>query len=1186
MPTGESSLSIEETSPGSIPDWLFEHLVNQAIDPRPTSTGGPSKILIIYPNEESRREVMHRISELGFAFDRNGHHTIDSLKSALLADLRLPRRLSTGPAFEVVLHEACASAAAKLSFPVINPLPDMPWGRGKTNSLSELHRFLALEHALGSWDGPGIKSFSMILHDLEKRLGGTHPDFVTTRILANLSNTNIPFTLKDIDGIIFLDHPPSFPKSHARILLALSEICPIHQLTNPGSFRLGHHGFQLQDKKPISSTSDIPPWVPTHEIEDAPEAQSFRRVMLQSEDHSFDAALSIIKEELDKNDNSSVIIVDPSLKDSIGKWTRLLRNIGLSTQDRETPLISTPAGFWLHQLCNSGHGTNSFSMEDIRTLSMQVSISPFEAVLEHPSSPEISPVADPALISTFSRTEHILGGRGALSSWLDALRVPPKSDDNGPAKESTQWWLLSLSCSMKPLLRKEDRELLEREDIYVGCHTGVKLPVHEPPKDADEWLNNASKILIQQGNKTSLEDNSIPPAIVVQRILSEHRSLRKLQSTLGTDPAKKGPEWVHETSHLIRSLTISNNPMNTSRIRLMSPAMTLGCSSDLLIMANTSSSSWKLKVPKFAFLGDSERHSRNLLGPEGPIMDARHYLSNILHCSPRVVILDPSTDSSTPAAAPIREITIDLVEDPEVYAYDEKAPLSPRDKRQSEGSQLIRMISPERPPLNPDSISIPLDVELQRDREARQPTNVGPDGHFSDAALNHFTSIDTDLLIKSGSKYADEEGNKHTPRSSDRWPVFPPIDPRPLSLNATGSIVSDARNGHLGGPIQNVRIWSASRLQEWARCPRRGWLASGLRAREDESQSEDLDQRVHGDLMHDIHYDILHEVLGMKMGEERDVEEVLRGESPISIEKSGITGESLMKTALESLDSRARWLERTDATSTHWRKELSGMSQEDWRDWLSNPEPKSVSGRIGAMISSEFSVSGAMPIAVEWDISGPNKSGTEISLSKQLHIPEMKDVPSILVRGWIDRVDLLPHDETGLIWVNEDGSDTVAPLRIHGSGWKPRRLVAIRDLKTSIGKTPEERHRSGLLDELQLAIYSRAWEVNHPGDLVVGAGISLFGHDSEHRIEVSEGFVSAEAIGERTRLTHELFRFPDESAASESDPFRAWLAHRLSVALKTAQSASHGKVHPTPSKASCRYCPVKSACDVRLEDDF
>jgi hypothetical protein len=1173
------SLTIEEISPGSIPEWLFDHLVNQAIDPRPLSIGGPSKILIIYPNEESRREVMHRISELGFAFDRNSHHTMNSLKSALLSDLRLPRRISTGPAFEVILHDACTSAAAKLSFPLINPLPDLPWGRGKTKSLSELHQFLSLEDALGPWDGPGIKSFSKILHNLERRLGGTHPDFVATRIIANLSANQTPFTLSDIDGIIFLDHPPSFPKSHANILRALSEICPIHQLTNPGSFRLGHHGFQLQDKKPISSASEIPSWVPDHEIAANNQAQSFQRVMLQSEDHAFDAALSIIKEELETNHNTSVMIVDPSLKDSIGKWTRLLRNIGLSAQDREIPLISTPAGFWFHQLCNTGHGTNSFSMEDIRTLSMQVSISPFEKVLEHPSSPDISPVANPDLLSTLARSEHILGGRGVLSRWLDTLRIPPTSNDIGPAKESTQWWLLSLSCSMKPLLRKEDRELLEREDIYVGCHTGEILPVQEPPKDADEWLRNISNILIQDNNNISLDGNSIPPAIVVQRIISEHRSLRQLQSALGIGPAKKGSEWVQETSHLIRSLTMSNTPNNTSRIRLMSPAMTLGCSSDLLIMANISSSSWKLKVPKFAFLGDSERHSSNLLGPEGPIMDARHFLSNILHCSSKVVILDPSTDSSSPAAAPISEITIDYGEEPEIYAYDEKAPLGPRDRRQAEGSQLIRMIPPRRPPLNPDSISIPLDVELQRDRQARQPNNRGPDGHFSEYALSHHVSIDTDDLTR----------RIGTPRSADRWPVFPPIDPRPLSPNATGSRVFDARHGHLEGPRQNVRMWSASRLQEWAKCPRRGWLSSGLRARKEENQSEDLDQRVHGDLMHEIHYDILHEVLGMKMGEERSVEGVLRGESPVSIGNSGITGESLMKTALESLDSRARWLERTDATSTHWRKELSGMDQGEWRDWLSNPAPKPLSGRIGAMISTEFNVSGAMPIAFEWDISGSDKSGTEISLSPQLSGPEMKEIPSILVRGWIDRVDLLPHDESGEVWVDETGSDTVAPLRIHESGWKPKRLVAIRDLKTTISKSPDERHKTGLLDELQLAIYSRTWEVRHPGDLVVGAGISLFGHDSEHLIEVSEGFVGNDnqlKIGRKTSITHDLFRFPDEEADSKSDPFRAWLAQRLSVALKIAHSTSEGKVHPTPSEKSCRYCPVKSICDVRVEDDF
>ena len=130
MPTGVTSLTIEETGPGAIPEWLFEHLVNQAIDPRPTSAGGPSNTLIIYPNEESRRETMSRISDLGFAFDRNAHHTMKSLKSSLSADLRLPRRIATDPAFEVVLHGACVAAAAELAFPLINPLPEMSWGLG------------------------------------------------------------------------------------------------------------------------------------------------------------------------------------------------------------------------------------------------------------------------------------------------------------------------------------------------------------------------------------------------------------------------------------------------------------------------------------------------------------------------------------------------------------------------------------------------------------------------------------------------------------------------------------------------------------------------------------------------------------------------------------------------------------------------------------------------------------------------------------------------------------------------------------------------------------------------------------------------------------------------------------------------------------------------------------------------
>ena len=1192
MPTGDTSLTIEEVSPGGIPEWLFEHLINQAIDPRPTSAGGPSNILIIYPNEESRREAMSRISDLGFAFDRNAHHTMKTLKSSLSADLRLPRRIATDPAFEVVLHGACVAAAAELAFPLINPLPEMSWGLGKTKSLAKLHHFLSLEDSLESWEGPGIHSFSGILRDLESRLGGTHPDFVSTRILNNMDNSETPFTLKDFDGMILLDHPPSFSNSHTKLLLALSKICPIHQLTNPGSYRLGHHGFQLQDISTIKSSSEIPHWVPDHEILAIGESGEFERLMLQKEEHSFNAAISIIQEEISKNNSSRVIVVDPSLNDNYSKWVRLLNNIGFPSQERETPVLSTPVGFWLHELCNIGHGTDAFSMERIRSLSMQVSITPFEKINVHPSDSSIAPEVDPALLSSLARSEHLIGGRGALSRWLETLRIPPTSGEIGPAKESAQWWLLSLSNSIKPLLRKEDRDALENADFFVGCHSGEILPIQDAPINADAWINHISKILNGE-NEIHVDGSSIPPEAVLQKILAEHDALRSLQTVMGQSPPKRGSDWVQEASQVIRALNMPTNPMNSSRLRVMTPEMALGCSSDLLIMANVSSASWKLRVPKFAFLGDSERHAYNLLSPEGPIMDARHYLRHITHCAPRVVILDPSLESSFPAAAPIREITDNSQEEPDVFDNASVTPLGPRDLRQSEGIQLRKMIPPERPPLNPASISIPLDVTLQRDREARHPTISDEDGYLAKSREDYIASVEPVDFTRSTPEGFDP------PRSARRWPLVgaitatgkktPTIDPRPLTLLPSGSMTLDSRQGHFEGPEQDVRMWSASRLQEWASCPRRGWLSSGLRARDDEKQSEDLDQRTHGDLMHEIHYDLLCGVLGMEMGKEREIGDAISGDIPVSLAKSGVSRESLMMSALESLDSRARWLERTDAVSTHWRKVLSGMNHREWTEWLSNPSPIPISGRIGAMISSEYEIPDAMPIAFEWDMYGINKSGIEISIPSQICSPDMEPIPPIQIRGRIDRVDLLPHDELGTIWIDKSGSDTVAPIRIHGTNWKPRRLVAIRDLKTSIGKSPEERHQTGLLDELQLAVYARAWEVCHPGDLVVGAGISLFGHESEHTLEVSEGYfgiMNELEIGTKTNICSSLHRFPDEQGDTSSDQFRAWLAQRLSVALRTAYFASLGRVHPTPSESSCRYCPVSSICDVRMEDDF
>jgi hypothetical protein len=40
----------EEVSPGVFPQWLYDHLISEISDPLTYSKGGPSKLLVVYPN--------------------------------------------------------------------------------------------------------------------------------------------------------------------------------------------------------------------------------------------------------------------------------------------------------------------------------------------------------------------------------------------------------------------------------------------------------------------------------------------------------------------------------------------------------------------------------------------------------------------------------------------------------------------------------------------------------------------------------------------------------------------------------------------------------------------------------------------------------------------------------------------------------------------------------------------------------------------------------------------------------------------------------------------------------------------------------------------------------------------------------------------------------------------------------
>ena len=1182
-------VTCEEVPRGNIPVWLTEHISRQSLGPTGSESDLSGRVLVVYPTEESRKQALARMPS-SQAIDSTLHHTIDSLKSSLVADLRLPRVLSTEGGFELVLHEACRREAARLAFPMINPLPEMKWGRGKTAVLAELHSYLSRESAASNWDGPGITSFRAIIKHLEKRLGGTHPDMVASRIIDGLYKVEKPFSLLDVDGIIMLDHPPGVPRSHVEIMLAVSRHCPIHQLAHPGNFRLGHHGMLLFDQHPIKTQSDLPLWVPPHQPESTPSESSTERVLLQREKHSFEATIRLTRERLESNPSSHLIIVDPALESNLPQWERGLKALGVPLPPSRQPAHTHSLGHWLIALATLPHGPDAFSLEALRSFSLQATLRLFESPDAHPTEDRISPRADPDMLTELARGEHVLGGPGALARWLQTIARPPISERDQFRKESTQWWLLCVADSLRPLLRGEDRAVLD-EASRVGCHTGQKLPAIESSASGDGWLLSILGMIDLESAMESCDGEGPTPSAVVQAVVKDIQTLRLMQSSMSHNAPEMGPKWVDEFIPLIRSSSIqSGSSLASGRVRVLTPATALGCTADAIILANLSSSSWDLRTPKMAFLGDEERHSLDLLRPDGPIRAARHQLEHLLAAAPEVLVLDPSLDDASPAAAPIREWAAahDPDDNAEVMRTEPGQPVSPRGLRQSDGISLRNMLPSARAPLNPSAISVSMDSELQHDRERRQPSHADDDGYLAQTSVQYLFSIDrTDLTRRT-------PPGIESPRSHDRWPVVggfvaggkrtPTIDPRPFAPPATGTDVSDSRHGHSVGAEQDVPIWSPSRLHYWLKCPRMGWLSNGLRAEEDELQAEDLDPRTHGELLHNIHHDLICQTLGFEIGIERPFGE---GSSVSSVAQSGMSEDELMRIALESLDSRAPWLDRTDAVSTHRLMILTGMSRDEWNRWLTNPCPVPPSGRVGTIVRAESTVRHASPVCLEWSVADFDEKGIEISIPKDISGGEK--LSPIRVRGYIDRVDILPMDESTKEWLDPEGDESVAPLRVHGSGWRPRRLVAIRDLKTSESKAAKIRHSDGLLDELQLALYARAWEIAHPGDLVVAAGISLFSHHTEHMLELSSQYSAAHRdllLGTRTDITTSLHRFPDEPASPHSDHFRAWLTQRLAVALRVAAGAAAGRVHPIPSQGVCGYCPVRNSCEVRMEAGF
>ena len=486
---------------------------------------------------------------------------------------------------------------------------------------------------------------------------------------------------------------------------------------------------------------------------------------------------------------------------------------------------------------------------------------------------------------------------------------------------------------------------------------------------------------------------------------------------------------------------------------------------------------------------------------------------------------------------------------------------------------------------------------MQRDRERRQPQLASEDGYLPDENRNSVFNFDIKNMTRKTPKTFS------SPRENVRWPVLSAItidqnnsrkiktqtiDPRPFTPRSLGINVNDSRNGFRQLENLNFPTWSPTRLQKWLRCPRSGWLTRSLKVELEDSQKEDLDARTHGDLFHKIHHNLILQTLNFKEKYPRNFDSDLVNNSLLNIFHSKIEPQILMQQSLLNLDDIAPWLNRDDAVSINRIRMMTGMSIREWDEWLSNPQPVPLTGRIGRMIKAELLLENVAPIAIEWDLSLYDKEGIEISLPSHITSPNGESLDSIKLKGLIDRVDLVPFDMDNNIWIDEEGSNEVAPLELYKSSWKPRRLVIIRDIKTSEKTDIKDRHFKGLLEELQLALYARSWEIANPGDLVVGAGISVLGHETSHLIEKSSNHLVSKLtnFGTETEITKSLFRFLDEDESPESDPFRAWMASRISVALNTSDRANKGFVNPIPQENNCKYCSVSNLCDVKLEGDF
>ena len=1205
-------LSMEAIPSGrAMPDWLLQSL----IDGR--------RLMIIHPSEECRKQTIQSLYEKGNgkSVDTSHHLTVKRLIGVLHLDLRLPILMEDDGVLFEKTHRALSESAKNHAFPLLLSNPKNRWSRSRSLRLLTLYRELTKLRRPWDWqEDPGAKSCDKVLKSMEKESNSTHPYRLNRTVLQTLKEIESPpFTIADVEGIIVLDHPSGLSEVEISILQQISKFTGVHQLVNPGSHRLGFHGEYIEDIAPIRKNSELPKWIPKHEVW-APSnpttwntkvgenrGREINRLTCESSEHSHLA----LAEVLSQIDGEIVVVCG----DAEGLRTQMqphLESMGIKMNQSLSSLSNSAAVSRIISFTKLPHGEEAWSLNKLSDMWAQIEL-PMEwpiLDLQHPTEEDWKPRLHPHVLSEIARGFHLLGGRGALRRWYSTLansKPRPGVNEKQRAQEleESQWWLACIANWMNPILSKYDKEIASKS--VTGCSSGSQLPLPNKPKDITDWINSC----YEQINWEELAQRDQISADTLPGLQHLMKSLNKMQ--------EQNIKFESEEFSEILEVISTNSQIPSSRsedrgIKILSPSQAYGLECDFLILCGIDSETWSMRSPQIPWMDEAARMKMGLHRPDEPLRIARHQLRHFLNCAKNVVIIDSTIEDGVELSGPLDEWMGDISKAGLLSTLNSEPGFLPnsswqrdtpdrawelrkdgdisrlvyrvvsmdstkdgvrthrsgnlnRDVVQRSGISSLESRNPSSTPLNPNSLIVAAEYEVLENQFSRRrlgdDLEIGETYQFSAAA---------DRIQSSDLKLIPTKTKPAIGRQAEIWPnlgimnkrgLSAPIDPRPISPPSTKIDLLDNITGRASIKLRLPKVWSQGRLQSWLECPRRAWFERHMYLGKAESLGEDLAAATRGDIIHQIAENILL-AHGIKDGE--------ISSNPKSLVYGNLGNvENAWGIALQTLEKNATWMRREDGISAHRCRDLIGVAPNIWKEYLEHGTPIELGGRIGRMIESDFSMTGVAPIAVEWSL----KSGSDEFVS--IGLPESEK--TFKLRGRIDRVDQLLFPENEL-----QSCEDVIPLDFEtGNPPRSNRLVILRDIKSIDGAKDNgenQRHLKGIFDELQLALYARAWEVANPGDRVIGVGATQVGNQTNHFVEIDPEYYEQcleMSIGIVGNDTHEHYRIPGSSRDDKSNPFRAWMRERITTAMRVIDSAESGNIHPEPSR-SCDYCSIIDAC--------